>query len=57
MLIVDILGEIKDDLGEKLAAGPVWLRWPVLLFLLLAVMIFGIYGPELDSTAFLYTQF
>lgn len=33
------------------------LRWLVLWGLLLAVLIFGVYGPSGDSSAFLYTQF
>lgn len=57
LLTVDLLCEKKVDVCARLAAAPVWVRWPVLLALILIVMIFGIYGPGLDSAAFVYTQF
>lgn len=57
LLLVDLLCEKGIDVCARLAAAPVWVRWPVLLALILIVMIFGIYGPGLDSAAFVYTQF
>ncbi len=57
LLAVDILCECKTDVCGRLAKTHVWVRWPVLLFLLLAVFVFGMYGPDYDGTAFLYTQF
>lgn len=57
VLLVDLLSERKVDVGEKLASGPVLVRWPILLFLILGIAVFGVYGAGFDSTAFLYTQF
>ena len=57
LLAVDILCERGVDVCGRMAKAHVWVRWPVLLFLLLAVFVFGMYGPDYDGTAFLYTQF
>lgn len=57
LLAVDILCECGYDLCGRLAKAHIWVRWPVLLLLLLSIFIFGIYGPGYDSTAFMYTQF
>ena len=57
VLIVDILNEAKLDLCGRLARGPFFVRWPVLLFLIAAIVVFGVYGSGYDSSAFLYTQF
>lgn len=57
LLAADILSERGYDLCGRLANAHIWVRWPVLLMLLLAILIFGIYGPGYDSTAFMYTQF
>ena len=57
VLIVDILNEAKLDICGRLARGPFFLRWPVLLFLIAAIVVFGVYGSGYDSSAFLYTQF
>ena len=57
VLAVDVLCERKVDVCGVLARGRVWIRWPLMLLLLLAVLIFGVYGAGYDATAFLYTQF
>ena len=57
VLIVDLLCEKKTDLCGILAKAQFFLRWPVLLLLILAIAVFGIYGAGYDGTAFLYTQF
>lgn len=57
LLAVDILCECRVNVCDRLARTHVWIRWPVLLLLLLAVFVFGMYGPDYDGTAFLYTQF
>lgn len=55
--LVDILCECKVDVNEKLAKGTFLLRWPVLIALILAILIFGCYGEGFDGAAFLYTNF
>ena len=57
LLAVDVLVERKIDLCGALARASVWVRWPVLLLLLLTVLIFGIYGAGFDGTAFVYANF
>ncbi len=57
VLIVDGLCERKIDLCDGLARARFYLRWPVLLLLILVIAVFGIYGAGYDGAAFLYTQF
>ena len=57
VLIVDLLCEKKIDLCGSLAKARFFLRWPVLLLLILTIAVFGIYGAGYDGAAFLYTQF
>ena len=57
VLVVDILVEKKIDVCGKLARTHFWIRWPVLLALILVIVVFGVYGAGYDSAAFLYTQF
>ena len=57
LLLTDILCEWGIDLCGRLAKAHIWVRWPVLLLLLMAILIFGMYGVGYDSTAFMYTQF
>lgn len=57
VLAIDLMCEKKFDVSGRLAEARVLVRWPVLLVLILAIAVFGIYGSGYDSTAFLYTQF
>lgn len=57
LLFVDILCEKGFDPCAKLARAHIWVRWPLLLAMLLAILVFGVYGAGFDGTAFLYTQF
>ena len=57
LLMVDLLCERKKDFCVCLAASPVWVRWPILLLLMLTILIFGVYGAGFDGTAFVYAQF
>lgn len=57
LLAVDIAAERGIDVGGALARARIWVRWPVLLALLLAILVLGVYGPGFDGAAFLYTTF
>lgn len=57
LLAVDLFDEWKGNFWKRLARTRFWIRWAVLLFLLLTVSVFGIYGQGLEQNAFLYTQF
>ena len=57
ILIVDLLCERGVDVNSRIAKGTLLIRWPVLLVLILAVLVFGCYGSGFDGAAFLYTQF
>ena len=57
VLLVDLLCECGVDVNGKLAKGTFFIRWPVLIGLILAVLVFGCYGSGFDAAAFLYTNF
>ncbi len=57
VLAIDLMCERKIDVNGRLAKTHFFIRWPVLMLLVLAIAVFGIYGSGYDSTAFLYTQF
>ena len=57
LLMADILKYYGVRLGEAVARGPFILRWILLWFLILATVIFGIYGPGFAESQFIYFQF
>ncbi len=58
LLLVDLVRYLKkQQLDTFLAEQNLWFRWGVLLMLIAAVAIFGIYGPGYDAQAFIYFQF
>ncbi len=58
ILVVDIICERKKDFCDGLAKPKFFfIRWPLLILLILAILVFGCYGQGYDSAAFLYTQF
>ncbi|MCR5208413.1 MAG: hypothetical protein K6C14_08065 [Eubacterium sp.] len=57
LLVGDILQE-KMNVREKLIKeNSFWLRWALILLGVFAVIIFGIYGPGYDASAFIYQEF
>jgi len=57
VLLIDLLCERGVDVNGRLARTTVLLRWPVLIGLIVAILVFGCYGSGFDASAFLYTQF
>ena len=57
MLTVDLLAEKKPDLSTRLARRPVYIRWPLILLLILIVLVFGCYGTDFVAADFVYMQF
>lgn len=54
---VDGLCECGVDINGRMACGSFLLRWPALMLLILAILVFGCYGTGFDSAAFMYTNF
>ena len=57
LLVVDAIKYRGVKLGEVVARGPFLLRCILLWFLILATVIFGIYGPGYAESQFIYFQF
>ena len=60
LLVLTLVDGIKYrgyPLREFLAKGPFVLRWVLVLFLIVATLIFGVYGPGYSESQFIYFQF
>ena len=65
LMILAILGLILIDFGhesgvhfrEVIERQPLPLRWGIIYLALFALLIFGIYGPGFDASAFIYQKF
>lgn len=61
LLALYIISRIKYksdmDIDEVLSEQCLWFRWAVILMLIFSIIIFGVYGPGLDSSQFIYFQF
>ena len=57
LMCVDWLKRRGVDLKAVLARQNIWFRWLVYYGLIFAILIFGIYGPAYDASAFIYFQF
>lgn len=55
LLLVDFSRERAGP--ARIETAPLPLRWTVYLLLILAVVIFGVYGPGYDAASFIYFQF
>ena len=56
LFIVSMLQE-KMDVLEALKKQNLVFRWVLIYALLMAVVIFGMYGPGYDPSAFIYEKF
>ena len=57
LTVVSILQECGFKIRESLAKQNIIFRWALILILLFAVLIFGVYGPEYDASSFIYGAF
>lgn len=57
LLVVGILQESGMKIRETLAKQNIVFRWLIIMLLLLAVIIFGVYGPKYNASSFIYGQF
>lgn len=57
LALVDYWKKQKVDIKGILARQNIWFRYLVYYGLIFSVLIFGIYGPEYDVSAFIYFQF
>lgn len=57
LMVVDILIYNKVKLADNIERRSLIVRWPIYIFLLIATLIFGIYGPGYSEAQFIYFQF
>ncbi len=56
LLLISILQE-KIVVRQKLDEQPVLFKWPILIVLIIAIVVFGVYGDNTGYTSFVYEQF
>lgn len=57
LLVIGILQENGLKIREALARQNLIFRWGIILLLLAAILVFGIYGPEYNASDFIYGRF
>lgn len=57
LLVVGILQENGMKIRETLAKQNILFRWLMVLALICAILVFGMYGPGYDASAFIYGRF
>lgn len=57
LLVVDYLHYKGIHIRMELAKQGVWFRWLTYTITVFSLLIFGIYGPNYDASAFIYFQF
>ncbi len=57
LLLVDILRYKKTDLVGIFMQQNLWFRWLVFYGGVLAIVLFGVYGPQYNAAQFIYFQF
>lgn len=59
VFVIDLIQEIKPQTTflEKFDSKPLWIQWPLLILLIVAVIWFGFYGSGLPHYDFGYIQF
>lgn len=57
LIVIDILIYNKVNMVERIEKRSLIIRWPIYIFLLIIILIFGIYGPGYSEAQFIYFQF
>lgn len=57
LVVIDIFIYNKVKLADNIERRSLIVRWPIYIFLLIATLIFGIYGPGYSEAQFIYFQF
>ncbi len=57
LLVIGILQESGLKIREALSRQNLVFRWGLILLLFASIVVFGVYGPEYDASAFIYGRF
>ncbi len=57
VMLIDCLKEKGIDVREAIAKKPIVLRWMIYYLLILAILVFGLYGGGYDASTFIYGRF
>lgn len=58
LILVDFIRYYKNERFDAfLSRQCIWFRWGVIIALIFAVVIYGVYGPNIPAQAFIYFQF
>lgn len=58
LLAVDCIKyKTGNDIVDFLDAQTIWFRWGIYIIIIISILIFGIYGPDMDKSQFIYFQF
>ena len=57
LLTIGILQERGVKIRETLARQNLVFRWLLMLLLIAVILVFGVYGPDYDVSAFIYGAF
>ena len=57
LIVTDVLKYCKINLVELFMKQNLWFRWLIFYVGIMAVVLFGVYGPQYDAAQFIYFQF
>ncbi len=58
LFLVDMIRRLwKQDIAAFLQKQCIWFRWGIVIALIFAVLVYGIYGIKFESSQFIYSQF
>ncbi len=58
LILIDLLRYIKKkQFSDFMMEQNLWFRWVVVMFMIMACIVYGVYGVNFDSSQFIYFQF